>query len=252
MAAPQPVQRQDFLFPPEASRPRYSKAGGRKYLLAGLSPPDRLACRSRLVSMEEVSRTYRSGNDSTVAALMLLGARGTISVTANIIPRVMSQLCAAARSGDVIAVREISRRIAPLHRAMFPVKWVLECLGLIEAHYRLPLTSLGVIWHDEIDAALRDAAWNRFPRSYLIFSDEEAIAEGLVPLCLGAGSGRLGVIRRRFHGDAEAELTPMEHMRGCIRLLKFLISCTAFQIIRIRNDYERAIGLRCGAFLVRL
>jgi len=88
--------------------------------------------------------------------LMLLGARGTISVTANIIPRIMSQLCAAVRSGDVITMREISRRTAPLHRAMFPVKWALECLGLIEAYYRLPPTSLGVVWYDEIDAALRE------------------------------------------------------------------------------------------------
>lgn len=116
-----------------------------------------------LMRMLPKSFTVYSGDDPTAAALMLLGASGNISVTANVIPRIMSQLCAAARSGDVVAVREISRRIAPLHRAMFvepnpiPVKWVLERLGLIEAHYRLPLTSLNAVWHDKIDAALREA-----------------------------------------------------------------------------------------------
>lgn len=104
-----------------------------------------------------------SGDDPTAAALMLLGARGAISVTANVIPRIISRLCKTARSGDVAAVREISRRIAPLHRAMFvesnpiPVKWALERLGLIGAHYRLPLTPLDPVWHERIDAALGEA-----------------------------------------------------------------------------------------------
>ena len=60
-----------------------------------------------------------SGDDPTAAALMLLGARGNISVTANVIPATMARLCAAARAGDVQTVREISLRIAPLHAAMF-------------------------------------------------------------------------------------------------------------------------------------
>ena len=60
-----------------------------------------------------------SGDDPTAAALMLHGARGNISVTANVIPTIMSQLCRAARQGDVATVRAISRRIAPLHEAMF-------------------------------------------------------------------------------------------------------------------------------------
>lgn len=103
-----------------------------------------------------------SGDDPTAAGLMLLGARGNISVTANVIPTMMSRLCAAARSGDVAKVREISRRIAALHDAMFvesnpiPVKWALERMGLIEAHYRLPLTPLSSTWHEQIDAALQE------------------------------------------------------------------------------------------------
>lgn len=104
-----------------------------------------------------------SGDDPTAAALMLLGARGNISVTANVIPAAMAQLCVAARAGDVATVRDISLRIAPLHQAMFvesnpiPVKWALERLGLAKAHYRLPLTPLSPAWHDVVEAALANA-----------------------------------------------------------------------------------------------
>jgi 4-hydroxy-tetrahydrodipicolinate synthase len=62
---------------------------------------------------------FYSGDDPTAAALMLLGACGNISVNANVIPATMARLCAAARAGEINAVREISRRIAPLHEAMF-------------------------------------------------------------------------------------------------------------------------------------
>ena len=102
-----------------------------------------------------------SGDDPTAAALMLLGARGNISVTANVIPSTMARLCQAARGGDVVTVREISRRIAPLHAAMFiesnpiPVKWVLGRMGKISPCYRLPLTPLSPGRHDEVTAALR-------------------------------------------------------------------------------------------------
>jgi len=101
-----------------------------------------------------------SGDDPTAAALMLLGARGNISVTANVIPATMAQLCRAARTGDVEKVREISRRIAPLHAAMFiesnpiPVKWALGQMGKITPSYRLPLTPLSPNLHEEVAAAL--------------------------------------------------------------------------------------------------
>ena len=104
-----------------------------------------------------------SGDDPTAAALMLLGARGNISVTANVIPATMAALCLAARTGDVGAVREISRRIAPLHAAMFvesnpiPVKWALGHMGKITAAYRLPLTPLSEARHEEVAAALHAA-----------------------------------------------------------------------------------------------
>ncbi len=101
-----------------------------------------------------------SGDDPTAAALMLHGARGNISVTANVIPAIMSRLCAAAISGDVETVRSLSRRIAPLHTAMFiesnpiPVKFALTQLGRISDNYRLPLTSLSTALRPAVIQAL--------------------------------------------------------------------------------------------------
>jgi len=112
-----------------------------------------------LRSLPETFSLY-SGDDPTAAALMLLGARGNISVTANVIPSIMARLCAAARSGDVEAVRDISRRIAPVHQAMFvesnpiPVKWAIERLLSIPAHHRSPLTPLDPNLHEKVEAAL--------------------------------------------------------------------------------------------------
>ena len=105
-----------------------------------------------------------SGDDPSAAALMLLGARGNISVTANVIPITMARLCTAARAGDIATVRAISRKIAPLHEAMFvesnpiPVKWALEQLGKLSASYRLPMTPLSEWRHVEVANALRLAA----------------------------------------------------------------------------------------------
>lgn len=91
-----------------------------------------------------------SGDDPTAAALILFGAHGNISVTANIIPDLMALLCKAAHKGDVATVQRLSRSIAPLHEAMFieanpiPVKWALGEHGRIEANYRLPMVPLTV------------------------------------------------------------------------------------------------------------
>ncbi|WP_458437487.1 4-hydroxy-tetrahydrodipicolinate synthase [Methylorubrum extorquens] len=115
---------------------------------------------SLMRSLPEGFAVY-SGDDPSAAALMLLGARGNISVTANIIPTVMAHLCAAARAGQVDLVRKISRQIAPLHKALFvepnpiPVKWALERLGKHSAFYRLPLSSLCPSRHAEVETALR-------------------------------------------------------------------------------------------------
>jgi 4-hydroxy-tetrahydrodipicolinate synthase len=102
-----------------------------------------------------------SGDDPTAASLMLLGACGNISVTANVIPAIMARLCAAARAGDAKTVRDISLRIAPLHSAMFvesnpiPVKWALAQLDMALPFYRPPLTPLSPVHHAQVWSALQ-------------------------------------------------------------------------------------------------
>jgi len=104
-----------------------------------------------------------SGDDPTAAALILLGARGNISVTANVAPRLMHDLCAAAFAGDVARVRELNARLARLNRALFveanpiPVKWALAQLHNTPLGMRLPLTDLSVAHHETVRSALDDA-----------------------------------------------------------------------------------------------
>jgi len=104
-----------------------------------------------------------SGDDPTAAALMLLGARGNISVTANVAPRLMHELCAAAMALDVKKVRELNGKLARLNRALFveanpiPVKWLLAEMGKISLGYRLPLVALGQAHHALVRDALHDA-----------------------------------------------------------------------------------------------
>ena len=89
-----------------------------------------------------------SGDDLTATELMLMGGRGNISVTANVEPRQMSQICSAAIAGDAERARDLNRRLEDLHNALFiesnpiPVKWALAELGRIETGIRLPLTQL--------------------------------------------------------------------------------------------------------------
>ncbi|CAG9267336.1 4-hydroxy-tetrahydrodipicolinate synthase [Paraburkholderia unamae] len=104
-----------------------------------------------------------SGDDPTAIALMLLGGHGNISVTANVAPRQMSELCRAAIAGDVKTAREIHLKLLSLHKNLFiesnpiPVKWALQELGRIEGGIRLPLTPLDARYHDVVRAALREA-----------------------------------------------------------------------------------------------
>ena len=89
-----------------------------------------------------------SGDDPTAADAMLAGAAGVISVTANVAPHAMHELCAAALAGQSERARELDARLAPLHRALFvesnpiPAKWAVAQLGLIPGGIRLPLTKL--------------------------------------------------------------------------------------------------------------
>ncbi len=104
-----------------------------------------------------------SGDDASALALMLLGAHGVISVTANAAPRLMHDMCAAAFAGDVSTARDINRKLFPLHQKLFveanpiPVKWVVEQMGLIQSGIRLPLTPLASQYHETLREAMRCA-----------------------------------------------------------------------------------------------
>ena len=104
-----------------------------------------------------------SGDDPTAIALMLLGGHGNISVTANVAPRAMSQLCEAALAADAKVAREIHLRLLGLHKHLFiesnpiPVKWALQEMGRIRGGIRLPLTPLDARYHELVRTALREA-----------------------------------------------------------------------------------------------
>ena len=105
-----------------------------------------------------------SGDDATAVELMLMGGKGNISVTANVAPRLMHEMCVAALAGDLAKARELHFRLQGLHRQLFceanpiPVKWACQQLGLIpEGGIRLPLTSLSVDCHERVRVALRQA-----------------------------------------------------------------------------------------------
>ncbi|MFP6559498.1 4-hydroxy-tetrahydrodipicolinate synthase [Paraburkholderia sp. B3] len=104
-----------------------------------------------------------SGDDPTAIALMLLGGHGNISVTANVAPRQMSELCRAAIEGDAKTARAIHLKLLSLHKNLFiesnpiPVKWALQELGRMEGGIRLPLTPLDERYHDVVRTAMREA-----------------------------------------------------------------------------------------------
>ncbi|HVH83784.1 MAG TPA: 4-hydroxy-tetrahydrodipicolinate synthase [Steroidobacteraceae bacterium] len=104
-----------------------------------------------------------SGDDATAREAIGCGARGVISVTANVAPRAMSQMVAAALAGDATRARELDAPLASLHRDLFveanpiPVKWALAQMGLIGAGLRLPLTPLSEAHHATVRAAARAA-----------------------------------------------------------------------------------------------
>jgi 4-hydroxy-tetrahydrodipicolinate synthase len=104
-----------------------------------------------------------SGDDATAMALILLGAAGTISVTANVAPRAMHDMCAAARMGQRETAIAINNRLLALHNDLFleanpiPVKWALEQMGMIESGIRLPLTPFEPKYHAALKQAMRSA-----------------------------------------------------------------------------------------------
>jgi 4-hydroxy-tetrahydrodipicolinate synthase len=104
-----------------------------------------------------------SGNDDAALAYMQLGADGVISVTANVAPRLMHEMCVAARRGDFAAAIAINNRLLGLHKHLFaesnpiPVKWALHRMGRVAEGLRLPLTPLAPQHHETVAGALRAA-----------------------------------------------------------------------------------------------
>src|SRR5688572_12361745 len=104
-----------------------------------------------------------SGDDATCLALILMGGHGVISVTANVAPKLMHQMCAAALVGDVKRARELNFKLFPLHQKLFveanpiPVKWALAEMGMIEPGMRLPMSPLSEKLHQTVREALHEA-----------------------------------------------------------------------------------------------
>lgn len=104
-----------------------------------------------------------SGDDATAYQLILLGAQGNISVTANVAPRVMSQMCEAALAGNREEAEQLNNSIAILHQILFcesnpiPVKWALSDMGMLGTGIRLPLTVLADSYQPQVHQALVDS-----------------------------------------------------------------------------------------------
>ncbi len=104
-----------------------------------------------------------SGDDGTAVALMLLGGQGNVSVTANVAPRLMHELCMAAIAGDARAAAALHLRLLPLHKQLFcepspaPTKWALAQLGRCSPRVRLPIVPLTASGQAQVGQALRDS-----------------------------------------------------------------------------------------------
>lgn len=104
-----------------------------------------------------------SGDDPTAVALMLCGGHGNVSVTANVAPRLMSELCAAALAGNIQRAMEIQFQLMPLHKHLFveanpiPVKWAVSRMGHCGGTLRLPMTELSAANQPVVETALRNA-----------------------------------------------------------------------------------------------
>lgn len=114
-----------------------------------------------LIRLAPTAFSVYSGDDATAMALMLCGGKGNISVTANVAPRAMHELCMAAMEGNLARAIEINNRMLPLHNTLFiepnplPVKWALTEMGMIPSGIRLPLVPMSAQYHDTVRAALR-------------------------------------------------------------------------------------------------
>jgi 4-hydroxy-tetrahydrodipicolinate synthase len=118
---------------------------------------------SALLKAAPASFKVYSGDDASGMVLMLLGAAGVISVTSNVAPRLMHEMCVAALSGDLPRARAINYQLLGLHQKLFveanpiPVKWALAEMGHIESGIRLPLVPMSDTYHDTLRVALKEA-----------------------------------------------------------------------------------------------
>jgi 4-hydroxy-tetrahydrodipicolinate synthase len=118
---------------------------------------------SALLKAAPASFAVYSGDDASGMVLMLLGAAGVISVTSNVAPKLMHEMCVAAIGGDLVRARAINYQLLGLHQKLFveanpiPVKWALAEMGHIEAGIRLPLVPLSDTHHDTLRVALKEA-----------------------------------------------------------------------------------------------
>jgi 4-hydroxy-tetrahydrodipicolinate synthase len=121
---------------------------------------------SRLLAIRELCESdflLVSGDDATAMEFILQGGHGVISVTANVAPRAMREMCAKAVAGDRVGAQAVDERLTGLHQDLFveanpiPAKWCCHRLGLIEAGIRLPLTWLSSDYHERLELAMRQA-----------------------------------------------------------------------------------------------
>lgn len=138
---------------------------GIKDATGGIERGTDLLLRAKL--MPEIgSFAIYSGDDATGMALMLLGGHGVISVTANVAPKLMHEMCVAAMAGNVKKACEINAKLFGLHQKLFveanpiPVKWMLQQMGLIKSGIRLPMVNLSAQYHEVLHAAMKNAEIN--------------------------------------------------------------------------------------------
>ena len=118
---------------------------------------------AQLIKHAPAGFSVYSGDDGSAVALMLLGGHGNVSVTANVAPRLMHELCMAAIAGNVALARQIHLRLLGLHQQLFcepspaPAKWAMSRLGLCRPTVRLPITPLTAAGQALVDGALREA-----------------------------------------------------------------------------------------------
>jgi len=119
--------------------------------------------RAALLNRAQGDFAVYSGDDASTLALVLLGAHGSISVTANVAPKLMHEMYVAALNGEVARAREINFQLLGLHRNLFveanpiPVKWAVARMGLMKNALRLPLTPLSPTAYAKVEAAMRQA-----------------------------------------------------------------------------------------------